>query len=522
MAILKHIASKNADYGETERYLIFQHDENTGKMIRDEDGYPIQREQYLLEGFNCNPETFTRECRKVNKQFGKNKSAQEIKSHHYIISFDPEDQKLGLTLEQAQKLGMEFAREHFPGHQVIVCTHADGSNGSGNIHVHLVLNSVRKLDTEPLPYEMRPCDTRAGFKHNCTKPFMEYLRKDLMQLCISNGLNQIDLQQSARRISNEEYRAKQRGQERRFSQENDTAATPFETEKEKLRQKILATISESADPEEFKKKLEAFYGIQVRESRGRWSYLLPGRKQPITGRRLGDAFQREAIERAILGTEPLTFVQNEQKLQTEKTTDILSLLTGDKGINQVVDLEHNLKVKESAGYEHWAKLHNLQEQSKTFNFLTENGLLGGEVLDQALEAVTVQFKSQKADLKKTETDLKEVNRQLRLFGQYYKVKNIYRAYCKGRKQEEFYNTHSAELKIYEAVQQELNSIFTEGKWPSIKELKTKKAALTETRDTLYSSYRTARKQWLEISKLARNRNSFMDQHPKPEKPSKNL
>ena len=106
MAILKHIASKNADYTETERYLTFQHDENTGRLIRDEEGYPIPREKYLLEGLNCDPQTFARECRKVNQRYGKNKRKPEIKTHHYIISFDPRDQALGLTMEQAQQMGM--------------------------------------------------------------------------------------------------------------------------------------------------------------------------------------------------------------------------------------------------------------------------------------------------------------------------------------------------------------------------------------------------------------------------------
>ena len=76
---------------------------------------------------------------------------------------------------------------------------------------------------------------------------------------------------------------------------------------------ILDTITCSADAEEFKKKLLAMYGIQVKESRGRWSYLLPGRKKPITGRKLGDAFEKAAVERAILDAEPLTFVHGEQK-----------------------------------------------------------------------------------------------------------------------------------------------------------------------------------------------------------------
>ena len=47
MAILKHIASKNADYGEAERYLIFQHDEYTGKPILDENEELIPRSEYF-------------------------------------------------------------------------------------------------------------------------------------------------------------------------------------------------------------------------------------------------------------------------------------------------------------------------------------------------------------------------------------------------------------------------------------------------------------------------------------------
>ena len=55
MAILKHIASKNADYTETERYLTFQHDENTGRLIRDEEGYPIPREKYYWRALTAIP-----------------------------------------------------------------------------------------------------------------------------------------------------------------------------------------------------------------------------------------------------------------------------------------------------------------------------------------------------------------------------------------------------------------------------------------------------------------------------------
>jgi len=136
MAILKHLASKNADYGEALRYLMFQHDEYTGKPILNRNGKLVPREEYYLDGINCDPRTFDIECKELNTQYHKNQTYNEIKSHHYILSFDPKDaDENGLTGERAQKLGLEYARKNFPGHQALVCTHMDGNNESGNIFI---------------------------------------------------------------------------------------------------------------------------------------------------------------------------------------------------------------------------------------------------------------------------------------------------------------------------------------------------------------------------------------------------
>ena len=91
MAVIKHIASKNADYGESERYLIFQHNEYTQKPVLDENGHMILRDEYYLDGLNCDPFTFASECQELNSYYHKNQNFNEIKSHHYIISFDPKD-----------------------------------------------------------------------------------------------------------------------------------------------------------------------------------------------------------------------------------------------------------------------------------------------------------------------------------------------------------------------------------------------------------------------------------------------
>ena len=149
MATFKHISSKNADYGAAEQYLTFEHDEFTMKPTLDENGRLMLREDYRIATLNCGDEDFAVACMRSNLRYGKNQKREDVKSHHYIISFDPRDAvDNGLTVDRAQALGEEFCRKQFPGHQAIVCTHPDGHNHSGNIHVHIVINSLRIMEQE--------------------------------------------------------------------------------------------------------------------------------------------------------------------------------------------------------------------------------------------------------------------------------------------------------------------------------------------------------------------------------------
>ena len=122
MATFKHISSKNADYGAAEQYLTFEHDEFTMKPTLDENGRLVPREDYRLATLNCGDEDFAVACMRSNLRYGKNQKREDVKSHHYIISFDPRDgTDNGLTVDKAQSLGEEFCKEHFPGPQAIVC-----------------------------------------------------------------------------------------------------------------------------------------------------------------------------------------------------------------------------------------------------------------------------------------------------------------------------------------------------------------------------------------------------------------
>ena len=98
-----------------------------------------------------------------------------------------------MTVDRAQELGERFCKAHFPGHQAIVCTHPDGHNHSGNIHVHIVINSLRIEEVPLLPYMDRPADTKAGASTAAPDAAMEYFKAEVMEMCHWENLYQIDL-----------------------------------------------------------------------------------------------------------------------------------------------------------------------------------------------------------------------------------------------------------------------------------------------------------------------------------------
>lgn len=303
MATLKHLSSKNADYGAAEQYLTFEHDEFTGRPVLDENGRLVPRQDYRISSLNCGGEDFAVACMRANLRYGKNQRREDVKSHHYILSFDPRDgPDHGLTMDKAQALGERFCAEQFPGHQALVCTHPDGHNHSGNIHVHIVINSLRVAEAERKPYMDRASDTQAGAKHRCTAAAMRHFRAEVMELCQGAGLYQIDLLGGSKnRVTEREYWAQKKGQ-LALDKENAAALaagqpvkqTKFETDKAKLRQAIRDAMREAATFDEFSALLLR-QGVTVKESRGRLSYLTPDRTKPVTARKLGDDFDRAAV-----------------------------------------------------------------------------------------------------------------------------------------------------------------------------------------------------------------------------------
>lgn len=491
MAILKHIASKNADYGEAQRYLIFQYDEYKNKPILDENGRQIPRKEYYLDGINCDPFTFDMECKELNTQYHKNHSYNEIKSHHYIISFDPDDRdERGLTGEKAQALGLEYARKNFPGHQALVCTHTDGHNGSGNIHVHIIINSLRKYDIPKENYMERNCDSLAGYKHHVSKDYLQHLQKSLMDICNRENLHQVDLlSPSENKITDKEYYAAKRNQKKLDKLNEQILAdgltprkTTFQTQKQYLRDAITEISHIAKDVEDFKKQLYEKYQIVVTDHRGRFSYLHPEREKNITGRALGTHYEKEYL-----------LQQFESNLRIADTlpdisSDPMAILFIKSDLRLVVDLQTCVKAQQSRAYAQKVKLSNLQEMTKTIAYIQEHEYDTREILEGKFSSVKEQTSASRKQLKNVESELKDLNQQLHYTGQYLANKAVYAQFRKSKNRQKFRQEHSAELALYESAVKSLKEKNGTQPLPTIKQLKEKKNQLLSRKNNLQKQY----------------------------------
>ena len=534
MATFKHISSKNADYGAAEQYLTFEHDEFTMKPTLDENGRLVPREDYRLATLNCGDEDFAVACMRSNLRYGKNQKREDVKSHHYIISFDPRDgTDNGLTVDKAQSLGEEFCKEHFPGHQAIVCTHPDGHNHSGNIHVHIVINSLRIEAVPLLPYMDRPADTKCGMKHRCTDAAMEYFKSEVMEMCHRENLYQIDLLHGSKnRVTEREYWAQKKGQlaldkenAAREATGQPTKPTKFETDKAKLRRTIRQALSQAGSFDEFSSLLLR-EGVTVKESRGRLSYLTPDRTKPITARKLGDDFDKAAVlalltqnaHRAAEQTTAIPEYPHTQKgrLQEEKAA---KTTPADNTLQRMVDREAKRAEGKGVGYDRWASLHNLKQMAATHNFLMENELLDLDKLDAAVESSRKALSEARESLRGIEQSISDKKSLRKVVNDYRRTRPTIDAHKKlsGRKAENYRQSHEAEFIIYEAALRQLKVLAPGKKLPATSKLNTEIEALISEKNAAYNTYRTAKAEHEQLATAKRNTEQILHGTPSRQK-----
>ena len=422
-----------------------------------------------------------------------------MKTHHYIISFDPKDAvENGLTMERAQALGLQFCKDNFPAHPAIVCTHPDGHNYSGNIHVHIVIGSVRTREVERKPYMQKPRDWREGMKHSSTAMTMRHLRVAVMEMCQDAKLYQIDLLSSKKRVSEREYWMKRRGQ-MKLDRENaallaagqQPTQTKFETAKEILRKQISDVLNVAMSFEDFSDRLLQQYGITVKESRGCLSYLPAGRTKFIRAKHLGDKFDKAAVFVTLQAN-----AERKPKAQFKQDT-----------IGKLIDIQSRMTEGKGIGYKRWLTKHNLKVMAQTVKLLQEKDLTDEDALNQRIAELETKYHDALAVVKDLEGRMK-TNKELRYHvAAYTSTKTIAQQLKTAKRPAAFEEQHRAELTAYRAAAAyfKANNVT---KLPSPKKLEAEYAQLASEKAKFYEQYKEAKEELLKLKTAKQNVASF--------------
>lgn len=410
-------------------------------------------DKMLVSSYGCAVETAAQEfewTRKIAEQQGMN--PVKIIARHVIQSFDVGE----VSPELAHEIGKQFADEILAGkYEYVLTTHID----KDHVHNHLIFNAVDFVD------------------HHAYKSYKKIyydMREASDRLCKENGLSVISPSQG-KGMSYKEYTEAKRG-------------TSW---KQKLKQTIDRNIITAKDYDEFLKLMQdAGYEIKT----GKYiSFRAEGQERFTRAKTIGENYTEERIKERIQGHNP-------RKRQMQ---------SGRKGISLIGDIQERIKLIDSKGYEHKAKLTILKEAARTLNYLTENNLLQYADLEKKVEDIHSSYARTGEELKSVEARLREVQSLIKNISNYQKLKSVYDAYMVAKDKPAFRGKHEAELVIFEAAKSTLLAVQGDKKLPSLKSLQAEQQRLLEDQQRLYDERAKLKKEARVIDTMKANVDDFL-------------
>ena len=410
-------------------------------------------EKLLVSSYGCASETAAREfewTRRIAEQKGMN--PVRIIARHVIQSFEIGE----VTPELAHEIGKQFADEILGGkYEYVLTTHID----KDHVHNHLIFNAVDFVDYHAyksykrIYYDMREVSDR---------------------LCKENGLSVIPPSQN-KGMSYKEYTEAKRG-------------TSW---KQKLKQTIDRLVITAKDYDDFLRLMqEAGYEIKP----GKYiSFRAEGQERFTRSKTIGENYTEERIKERIAGRTP-------RRSQRQTTP---------KGISLIGDIQERIRLIDSKGYEHKAKLTILKEAARTLNYLTDNNLLQYADLEKKVEDVHSSYDRTGKELKVVEARLREVQPLIKNISNYQRLKPVYDAFQKAKDKPSFKAKHEAELVIFEAARSTLLAMQGDEKLPSLKTLQAEQQRLLEEQQRLYDERAKLKKEVKQIETIKSNVDTFL-------------
>ena len=176
----------------------------------------------------------------------------------------------------------------------------------------------------------------------------------------------------------------------------------------------------------------------------------------------------------------------------------------DNRISLIIDIQNCIKAQESKGYEHWAKINNLKQASKTLNYLTEHNINSYSELESRIDETCKQFDDTADKFKSVERNLNDINILRKHISTYKALRPVYDKYVKSNNKAKFEKEHQREIILFKASHKYLSQEQTDRKLPTLESVNVQRMELEEQRQKLYTDYRKAKKEVSEIDIVKAN------------------
>lgn len=453
--------------------LIAMH-QNKGKSIqsclKDRVDYAENGEKTdggkLISSYACDPKM-------ADEQFARSKAFYfrntgrvyqgDIIAYQIRQSFKPGE----ITPEEANRIGYETAMRWTKGnHAFIVATHVDRAH----VHNHIIYNSTN-LD--------------------CDRKFRDFffcgiaLQRLSDVVCLENGLSVIKPKKPSEREKRTEYPKREK------------------TIRDNIREAIDKCMGQN--PKNMEELLQYLEELGYEIKRGKHvSVKGPGQKKFLRFRSLGAGYREEDLEKVFAGE-----AKHEPNRDSDsgETTQRAAKESREPELDMLLNIQEIIAKGKGAGYERWAKVHNVKEMAQTLLFLEREDLRDYEKLAKKAGDASEKFGEITKKQKELEARLVEIASLKKHIINYSKTRAVYSEYRKSGYSQKFFEEHREEITLHKAAKEAFSKI--KGPIPKIRELNEEYDRVLKEKKMTYAEYRKVRQDMKDYQTAKYNVDQFL-------------
>ena len=406
---------------------------------------------------------------------GRDQGRNDVIAYHVRQSFKPGE----VTPEEANRIGYELAMRFTKGkYAFLVCTHTD----TAHCHSHIIWNSTA-LD--------------------CTRKYRNFigsyraLRRCSDIICAENGLSVIE--------------------KPGLSPGKDYGKHMFSNDRppsfqERIRRVIdVALEKKPASFEDFLTLMRES-GCTVIEDGKHLKFFapheeVPDQQKPTRCDTLRGDYTVAAIRERIAGLRGSSSAGRAPEAGSTRTPTLL------------IDIEAKMREGKGAGYERWAKLHNLKQMAQTLIYLQEKGLSEYSVLKEKASSASARFNELSERIKTLETGLSANAELQKQIVTYSKTRDVYVAYRKAGYSKKFKELHEADIILHQTAKKFFDELGygKDKRLPTIALLRAEYGSMLEEKKQIYKEYQQTKSEMQEILTAKSNVDRFLNITERPER-----